>query len=121
MNRKHLAAVVGAALFSAAGVSAQGDAAFGNIDLTDGQRQRIAAIQEEAWSRHWDLMKALYALDEGRLGAGTNEADIRNRHEAMELVRTQMSEARLAAQHDIEALLTEEQRLRWREDSADEW
>ena len=34
--------------------------AYGALDLTDAQRQKIEKIQEEAWSSQWEIMNKMH-------------------------------------------------------------
>ena len=91
-----------------------GGGGFGGLNLTDDQRAKIAAIQEESSRRQWELMGKMHQqgfhmhqlFDSGK----SDDAAARKSYQAMADAHKQMFEATLEARKRIDAVLTNEQR-----------
>ncbi len=81
---------------------------YSGLNLTDEQRTKIAAIEEEVAKRQWDLMDKMhdqhYDLWRG------DESASRKAYEVMSSARKAMFETSLEARKRIESVLTDEQR-----------
>jgi Spy/CpxP family protein refolding chaperone len=84
---------------------------FAALSLTDEQRKKIDAIQEEMWRKQGELMGAMHAQSYGMHDLGkTDDAAARKAFDEMAVAHKQMFETRLAARKRIDAVLTPEQR-----------
>jgi Spy/CpxP family protein refolding chaperone len=81
---------------------------YGGLNLSDEQRTKITAIEEEFARRQWDLMDKMhdqhYDLWRG------DESASRKAYEVMSSARKAMFENSLEARKRIESVLTDEQR-----------
>ncbi len=84
---------------------------FAALNLTDDQRKRIDAIQEEVWRKQGELMGAMHAQSLRMYDFGkADDAAARKAFDAMAAAHKQMFETRLDARKRIDAVLTPEQR-----------
>ena len=88
-----------------------GGGGYGGLNLSDEQRAKFAAIQEEFSRKQWDLMSTmheqryrLYALD------SSDDAVARKAYQAMTDAQKAMFENSLDARKRMDAVLTKEQR-----------
>jgi Spy/CpxP family protein refolding chaperone len=81
------------------------------LNLTDDQRKRIDAIQEEVWRKQGELMGAMHAQSYRMYDFGkADDAAERKAFDSMAAAHKQMFETRLDARKRIDAVLTPEQR-----------
>lgn len=81
------------------------------LNLTDEQRKKIDAIQEEVWSRQGELMGRMHAQSYRMHDFGkSDDAAARKAFDEMAVAHKQMFETRLEARKRIDAVLTPEQR-----------
>lgn len=99
-----------------------GPGAYGALDLTDEQRDKIASIQQDLWKKHWALMGAMHEL-RGNFFPRKDDsaADAQKNYEAMAALQKQMFEASLEARKQIDAVLTKEQQEQLRKNSRRGW
>ncbi len=84
---------------------------YAALDLSEDQRKKIDAIQEDVWRRQGALMGAMHA-QAGRMhdDSGKDDAAARAAFDTMATMHKQMFETRLEARKRIDAVLTPEQR-----------
>jgi Spy/CpxP family protein refolding chaperone len=86
---------------------------YASLDLSDEQRQKIDAIQEDTWRKQGELMGAMHAQGyrmHESFDFGKDEAAARAAFDTMATMHKQMFELRLDARKRIDAVLTPEQR-----------
>jgi len=84
---------------------------YAALDLTDEQRKKIDAIQEEVWSKQGELMGRMHAQSYRMHDFGkADDAAARKAFDEMATAHKQMFETRLEAHKRIDAVLTPEQR-----------
>jgi len=84
---------------------------YAALDLTDEQRKKIDAIQEEVWSKQGELMGRMHAQSYRMHDFGkADDAAARKAFDEMATAHKQMFETRLEARKRIDAVLTPEQR-----------
>jgi len=84
---------------------------FAALNLTDDQRKKIDAIQEEVWSKQGALMGRMHAQSYRMHDFGkADDAAARKAFDEMAAAHKQMFETRLEARKRIDAVLTPEQR-----------
>jgi Spy/CpxP family protein refolding chaperone len=113
---------MGPGMMGGYGPGGYGPGGYAALGLTDEQRDKIAAIQEDAWKKRWGLMQAMHELGWKSFGSGTaNEADARKAYEATADLRKQMFEANLDASKRVQAVLTKEQKERLSKERRPGW
>ena len=84
---------------------------YAALNLTDEQRKKIDAIQEEVWSKQGELMGRMHAQSYRMHDFGkADDATARKAFDEMAAAHKQMFETRLDARKRIDAVLTPEQR-----------
>ena len=84
---------------------------YAALNLTDEQRKKIDAIQEEVWSKQGELMGRMHAQSYRMHDFGkADDAAARKAFDEMATAHKQMFETRLEARKRIDAVLTPEQR-----------
>jgi Spy/CpxP family protein refolding chaperone len=84
---------------------------YAALNLSDEQRKKIDAIQEEMWRKQGELMGAMHAQSYRMHDFGkADDAAARKAFDEMAVAHKQMFETRLAARKRIDAVLTPEQR-----------
>jgi len=84
---------------------------YAALNLTDEQRKKIDAIQEEVWSKQGELMGRMHAQSYRMHDFGkADDATARKAFDEMAAAHKQMFETRLEARKRIDAVLTPEQR-----------
>jgi Spy/CpxP family protein refolding chaperone len=84
---------------------------YAALNLTDEQRKKIDAIQEEVWSKQGELMGRMHAQSYRMHDFGkADDAAARKAFDEMATAHKQMFETRLEARRRIDAVLTPEQR-----------
>lgn len=84
---------------------------YAALNLTDEQRKKIDAIQEEVWSKQGALMGRMHAQSYRMHDFGKgDDATARKAFDEMAAAHKQMFETRLEARKRIDAVLTPEQR-----------
>jgi Spy/CpxP family protein refolding chaperone len=84
---------------------------YAALNLTDEQRKKIDAIQEEVWSKQGELMGRMHAQSYRMHDFGkADDAAARKAFDEMAAAHKQMFETRLEARKRIDAVLTPEQR-----------
>ena len=84
---------------------------YAALNLTDEQRKKIDAIQEEVWSKQGALMGRMHAQSYRMHDFGKgDDATARKAYDEMAAAHKQMFETRLEARKRIDAVLTPEQR-----------
>ena len=91
-----------------------GPRGYAALNLSDEQRAKISAVQQESSRKQWDLMGKMQEQGFGmhqlfELGK-SDDAAARNAYQAMADAHKQMFEASLDARKRIDAVLTNEQR-----------
>lgn len=102
----------------AAMMGGYGWGSYDALDLTDAQREKIAAIEKEEWNARWNAMKAMHDL---RWTGTAKGSDPRQAFEAMTALRKQVFEANVDAQKRIDEVLTPEQKQQLRKASRAGW
>ena len=89
------------------------------LDLTDEQRQKLAALGEEARRKNWDTMGQLhseqYRLRELLRADPVNAAAVVDQQLKVDALRRQVLKSRVEARNEMAAVLTADQRKRLRE------
>lgn len=84
---------------------------YAALNLSDEQRKKIDAIQEEMWRKQGELMGAMHAQSYRMHDFGNaDDAAARKAFDEMAAAHKQMFETRLDARKRIDAVLTPEQR-----------
>ena len=84
---------------------------YAALNLTDEQRKKIDAIQEEVWGKQGELMGRMHAQSYRMHDFGkADDAAARKAFDEMAAAHKQMFETRLEARKRIDAVLTPEQR-----------
>jgi Spy/CpxP family protein refolding chaperone len=84
---------------------------YAALNLSDEQRKKIDAIQEELWSKQGALMGRMHAQSSRMHDFGKgDDATARKAFDEMAVAHKQMFETRLEARKRIDAVLTPEQR-----------
>jgi Spy/CpxP family protein refolding chaperone len=84
---------------------------YAALNLTDEQRKKIDAIQEEVWSKQGEFMGRMHAQSYRMHDFGkADDAAARKAFDEMAAAHKQMFETRLEARKRIDAVLTPEQR-----------
>ena len=84
---------------------------YAALNLTDEQRKKIDAIQEEVWSKQGELMGRMHAQSYRMHDFDkADDAAARKAFDEMAVAHKQMFETRLDARKRIDAVLTPEQR-----------
>ena len=88
---------------------------YGGLNLSAEQHSKMVAIQEKLDQQHWDLMGKMHqqgyrSMDFYQDGKFNEEA-ARKHYETMAVFHKQIFESSIKAQKEIDALLTQEQRL----------
>lgn len=84
---------------------------YAALNLTDEQRKKIDAIQEEVWSKQGELMGRMHAQSYRMHDFDkADDAAARKAFDEMATAHKQMFETRLEARKRIDAVLTPEQR-----------
>ncbi|TFZ04681.1 hypothetical protein [Ramlibacter rhizophilus] len=81
--------------------------------LSEDQRKRMAAIQQDLAQRQWPLMERAQQLM-GAGGGAASEQQERGNYDALAALHRQMFENSLQARRQMEEVLTPEQREHWR-------
>ncbi len=85
--------------------------ALDRLDLSDEQRSKIAAIQEELWNEHWGLMRSMHELRWKLARSGDmSDADADKAYDAMAQLQKRMFETSREARKKIDKVLTAEQK-----------
>ncbi len=84
--------------------------AYRSLDLTDEQRDKIAAIGKEMHEKQWGLMQTMHGLMWKSEPGSLSEADVLKNFDAMTAVRREMLAARLDTRKRMDEVLTKEQR-----------
>lgn len=92
---------------------------FASLDLTEEQREKLAAIREQARSRSWGAMGQVRAeqfkLRELLRADPVNAAAVVEQQQKVDELRRQLLKSRIEARNEIAALLTPEQKKRMRD------
>ena len=84
---------------------------YAQLNLTEEQQDKIAAIQEELAQKRYGLMSGMHQQRYQMFKEGkTDETTLRKSFDAMQAAQKQMFEASLDANKRIEAVLTPDQR-----------
>jgi len=83
---------------------------YAALNLTDEQRKKIDAIQEDVWRKQGELMGAMHAQAYRMHDFGKADDAARKAFDEMAVAHKQMFETQLEARKRIDAVLTAEQR-----------
>lgn len=94
------------------GMMGGGYGPYAGLELTDEQRKKVDAIQEDVWRKQGELMGAMHAQGYRMHETfdGKDDAAARAAFDTMATMHKQMFELRLEARKRIDAVLTPEQR-----------
>ncbi|HXZ47987.1 MAG TPA: Spy/CpxP family protein refolding chaperone [Usitatibacter sp.] len=99
-----------------------GSSPLDQLDLTDEQRDKIAAIEKDASDKRWDLMKAMHDLRWSSFGPdASKDVDPTKAYDAMAALRRQMFQLSVDTNKRIEAVLTKEQKEQLQKDRRGAW
>ena len=90
-----------------------GDGTGALPNLTDEQRTKIGKIENDARTRQWELMGKMHEEQSRLVASNTGKPDdaaISERYKKIADLRQQMFDSSLAAQKQVDAVLTKEQR-----------
>jgi Spy/CpxP family protein refolding chaperone len=92
---------------------------FAGLDLTDDQRQKLAALGEQSRRRNWDAMGQLrseqFKLHELLRADPVNASAVADQQGKVDGLRRQVLKSRVEARNEMAAVLTPEQRKKLRE------
>jgi len=91
-----------------------GPGGYGGLNLSDEQRAKIAAIQQEVSRKQWDLIGKMheqgYHMDQFNAPGTVDESAARKAYQVMSDAHKAMFETMLESRKRIDAVLTNEQR-----------
>ena len=97
----------------------------GMINLTEQQQNKMAQIQEEVGRKHWDLMARINAeqikLQQLYYSGKQDPAAIEAQHKKIYQLQREMDDSWMDAQGRMDAVLTKEQKERFRGGSGPGW
>lgn len=87
---------------------------MGALDLSDAQRDKLLGIERAASQKQWAVMTRMHEqmlrLQELQITGKADDAALRQGYQAMADARKEMFDNALQTRHDIDAILTPEQR-----------